>query len=132
MRLWDVDDAETPPHHTLKNHKGSVFSVAFSPNGRTLTSGGTDGARLWDAATGTCLSTLWRAGSTGRVNSVTFSSNGQTLASGSYSLCLWNANTGVLMQPLGASSGSVYSVAFSPDGRTLASGGDDMTVRLWA
>ncbi len=130
IRLWDVD-AETLCH-PLKNHQGNVYSVAFSPNGRTLASGGTDGARLWDATTGTCLSTLkLRTGSTGRVNGVTFSPDGQTLASSSYSLCLWDANTGVLRRPLGASSGSVYSVAFSPDGRTLASGGADMTVRLW-
>ena len=38
---------------TLKGHKGRVFSVAYSPDGKTLASGSADKTiKLWDVATG--------------------------------------------------------------------------------
>jgi len=38
---------------TLKGHTGEVWSVAFSPDGKTLGSGSSDQTvKLWDVATG--------------------------------------------------------------------------------
>ena len=131
IRLWD---ALTGAHvRTLEGHTGWVWSVAFSPDGRTLASASGDGTvRLWDALTGAHVRTL--EGHTESVTSVAFSPDGRTLASGSHydnTIILWDALTGAGKRILEGHTESVTSVAFSPDGRTLASASGDGTVRLW-
>ena len=109
-----------------------VSSVAFSPYGKILTSGGYDRTvRLWEVRTGKMLTTL--KSHTGWVRSVAFSPDGKTLASGSadQTVHLWEVNTGKVLASLQGHIGAVWSVAFSPDGKLLASGGEDQAVRLW-
>ncbi|KAJ5765710.1 hypothetical protein N7520_005269 [Penicillium odoratum] len=105
----------------LEGHRGGVYSVAFSPNGRLLASGSSDcTARLWDTATGSL------------VYSVALSPDGQLLVSGSDAVRRWNTEADFLQQSReDNSSNSVLSLAFSPNGRLLASGSEDHMVRLW-
>jgi WD40 repeat protein len=47
------------PRATLKGHKQQVFSVSYSPDGKTLASGSEDKTiKLWDAKTGKERATL--------------------------------------------------------------------------
>ena len=108
--------------------------MAFSPDGRTLASGGRGGSsddlvRLWDAETGEIRATLEGAAS----RSVAFSPDGRIFTGGSSPIRLWDGHTWELRSILeGQGDGSVViSVAFSPDGATLASGNSDGTILLW-
>ena len=118
-------DAETGEVKTsLEGHERLVRSAAFSPDGKTLVSGGgwmDDTIRVWDVETGAPIKTL-----NIRMNSdyvVTFSPDGKTLVSGDRNgkIRFWDVETWTqtAIQSLGE---NINSLAYSPDGERLAAG----------
>jgi WD40 repeat protein len=152
VRFWDLTNI---PRHTFGTPGTLIRSVAFSPEGGRLLTGGDDGAvRLWDLATGRelrrfqqpaaawCLAFSPEGGhflaGCGGVDEEDESDAGRDTA-----LRLWDVETGREMRCFEGHPRLVGCVAFSPDGRRAlsasgrdggeAGGGDQPAadIRLW-
>jgi WD40 repeat protein len=105
-----------------------LTSVAFSPNGRTLASGGRDRMiKLWDVASGKERASIECVGD---VQTVAFSPSGNLLASWDHqTVRLWDPNTCRELQRIPS---SIPCLAFSPNGNCLAlADADKDTILLW-
>ena len=128
--LWDI---ETGKHKkTLKGHKESIESLAFSPDGKTLASGSLDNTIiLWDVAKGKRKKTLKKHAN--EIRKVMFSPDGKTLLSYDRStiLKLWEVETGKLIYSLRDHADIATSISLSPDGLTLVSGSQNGYILMW-
>ena len=121
-------------HQALKTfygHTASIWSLALSPDGRSIVTGSEDmTAKVWDLATGKELLTL--RGHGGEVYSVAFSPDGQRIVTGSMDQTaqVWDATSGRRLLIL-KHGGALDAVAFSPDGQRIVTGGNDRMVRVW-
>ena len=97
-------DGQMPDTFLAAHEKSPIMSVAFSPDGKTIASGGVDN---------------------------TIGSVDNTIVSVDPTIKLWDVATGSLKTTLEGHISAVMSVVFSPDGNTLASGSADNTIKLW-
>lgn len=147
--LWDLSTGESVG--TLNTLRGffdgflemidfrnfRVFSLAFTPDGRTLVVGNGDKKiQLWDVADRHLIETI--SGHQHAVCELVFSADGKILASGDTGgkIHLWEFATRKHLATYKASKRYVHTLAFTPDGKTLASMNgtgfyQDGTIYLW-
>jgi WD40 repeat protein len=141
IRLWDL--ARERERLRFGGDRYSVYSLAFSPDGRTLASGmWTSGSfkegdkpdapvPLWETATGKERGRL--EGHSGYVSSVAFSADGRLLAAGGMdrTVRVWAVGTEKQVARLVGHRAAVTGVAFIPAGRAVVSGSWDTTALIW-
>ena len=129
----------TPEHY--------VMALTFSPDGKTLVSGGyrLEGQlwdQLWDIPIGEIR--LWNVDTrrqrafmqapVGSINNLAFSPDGKTLASGmrrQNTILIWDVSNRRLLSVLSGHISDITTLVFAPDSITLASVDHNGTVDLW-
>ncbi len=128
IEIWDAETGDRI--RTIAGHSGGVRSLAVSDSGQWLISGGQDGLKVWQLASGSLKYSLPEA--TSPVWSVAISPDEQRFVSSDDAgkITTWDLNSGKQLYSLD-NDAPVWSVAIAPDGQSFVGGSDDSTVRQW-
>ena len=127
VRIWNSNGKLVA---TCLGHRGGVESVAWSPDGLRLASGGGDSVRVW-GRDGNELAVM--TGHADEVYGVAWSPDGERIASAGTdsTVRLWTPD-GKPGPVLRGHQGGVFSVGWSPDAKKLVSSSWlDNTLRVW-
>ena len=136
----DEEEIEDPVEHIVPaltldyhGHSSRVNSLAWSPDGKYIASGGEDSTvKVWHTFTGEEQGTF--RGHTARINVVAWAPQGRFLASGGdeNTIYVWDVSAGELVCAYTGHASWIYrGLSWSPDGTRIASGSWDGTVQVW-
>jgi WD40 repeat protein len=132
MRKWDCDTG-LRIGESWKGEGGRIWTLALSPDGRTIACGREDGSvQRWNTD-GEMIEHVW-TGHSRNVLSLSWSPRGSRLASGSGdgTILIRKAKSGeVEMGPIKTDQDSVWSLTYSRSGDRIASGGYNKTICIW-
>jgi WD40 repeat protein len=128
VKIWEAKTAELLS--TLK-HKDTVWSLAWTSDGKKLISGSNDGSiRIFDAAKWQQVAVL--EGHRDAVYAITLFQNDHLLASASDRTArLWNFDTNIPVGPPLQHQDIVSCAAISADGKLLVTGCRDKNAYIW-
>jgi tetratricopeptide (TPR) repeat protein len=131
VRLIDTASGQT--RAILVHPDYLIRGVAFSPDGRRVATGSSDGtAIVCDTATGSRYFKIRANWSATQLQDLAFSPDGRLLATASEDATaqVWETASKRRLYTL-THDDVVYDLAFSSDGRLLATGSFDRTARVW-
>lgn len=105
-----------------------IESVAYSPDGKYIVSGGTRGIVIYDASSGKPI----MPPAEHRVYSVIYRPDGNHIisADSGKTVSIWSVQSGNILKTLKGHKNIVFLTAVSHDGKTLAAGGEN-SVTVW-
>jgi RNA polymerase sigma factor (sigma-70 family) len=130
IAVWDVATGAKVRELTLEGNFDGCMSLAFSPDGKKLLSGGDRVLRLFDLVTGKQLD-LFEAGP--QVRRLAYSPDGKTFAVGRHdtSARIYDAETLKKLHELPGHKYLVRHLVYTPDGKALITVDGDKTIRFW-
>ena len=128
--VWNVETGQII--NSAGGNSDAVYSMAISPDGRILATGGSKNIKLWSLVTGGQIAAL-EGDFPGTIQSIAFSPSGKFLASGNTGgkMALWNVENKRLLKASKEHTGEIRTIEFSPDGRFILSGSRDGMMKLW-
>jgi RNA polymerase sigma factor (sigma-70 family) len=131
----DVQSGRSVQKFEEKGSFGLCLSLAVSPDGKTLASGGGfSGPTLWDIESGKAIE-LDPKGNRERpwIYGLSFAPDGKTLASGGSDggVRVWDVATRRELHRRDEHTDGIMELSLSPDGKHAATAGGDGTVRIW-
>lgn len=118
----------------FKAHESWVRTLGFSPDGKTLYSGGYDGQLIfWNSEDDEPKALRTLEAHQGWIRCLAVSPDGTQIATGGNDnrVRVWKTNDGSLLRELHGHESHVYSILFHPDGTTLLSGDLSGKIHQW-
>lgn len=111
-------------------HRDAVQSIAFSPDGSLLATGGYRSIKIWRKES---LESRIALDQTGEIKAATLSADGKklALATADHSITVYDLARGKTSPEMKGHADAITSLRFAPDGARIASGSADKTLRVW-
>jgi WD40 repeat protein len=120
VKVWDIETGKEKM--TLKGHEGTVWYVAWSPDGKTIASTGNDATvKLWDAETGKEIKSIKDDTDRGTIFSLKWSPDSKSISCNrAGGICqIWDIETGMEIYK---DMGKKHCMAWSSDCKKIAFG----------